>query len=74
MTDTLDATQNAIPDAIVVCLEKYGLAAPTRRIAQEAGVNEVTLFRRFGGMEEILRQLFGRLALEVRYIGDGRTT
>src|SRR5690242_701028 len=30
--------------------------ATTRRIAQEAGVNEVTLFRHFGSKEALIRQ------------------
>jgi AcrR family transcriptional regulator len=32
----------------------------TRRIADEAGVNEVTLFRQFGTKEELLREAIGR--------------
>ena len=31
----------------------------TRRIASEAGVNEVTLFRQFGSKEELLREAIG---------------
>lgn len=34
--------------------------ATTRRIATEAGVNEVTVFRHFGSKEQLLREAIGR--------------
>lgn len=40
--------------------------ATTRRIAQEAGVNEVTLFRHFGSKEALLREALFREGREVR--------
>lgn len=39
--------------------------ATTRRIAQEAGVNEVTLFRHFGSKEVLLREALGREGKDV---------
>jgi AcrR family transcriptional regulator len=39
--------------------------ATTRRIAQEAGVNEVTLFRHFGSKEALLREALFREGREV---------
>ena len=51
---------------LAAALKVYGTAgtrgATTRRIAQEAGVNEVTLFRHFGSKDALLRG-----AIEVSY-------
>ena len=41
------------------------LGTTTRRIATEAGVNEVTLFRQFGSKEQLLREAIGRNWAEV---------
>src|SRR5215203_2655427 len=49
-------TGNTILDAVLGCLATYGTAGlTTRRIAAMAGVNEVTIFRRFGSKEALLR-------------------
>jgi AcrR family transcriptional regulator len=42
--------------------------ATTRRIAQEAGVNEVTLFRHFGSKDTLLQEA---LAWESRHVSEG---
>lgn len=71
-----DATQKAILEAVATCIGQYGFrGTTTRRIAQAAGVNEVTLFRRFGSKAGLLAALFqreaGRMEAEaVRYTGD----
>lgn len=39
--------------------ERGFLGATTRRIAQAAGVNEVTLFRRFGSKQALLKEAIG---------------
>lgn len=49
------ATDNRLLDAALLVFEQVGFrAATTRRIADEAGVNEVTLFRRYGSKEHLL--------------------
>lgn len=49
------APDDQILDAAMRVFADVGLrAATTRRIAEEAGVNEVTLFRRFGTKEQLL--------------------
>lgn len=59
----LDATQVAILDAVLACVVKYGFGGlTTRRIAAEADVNEVTLFRRFGNKAALLKAAFQREA------------
>lgn len=49
--------------ALRVFMEEGLRGATTRRIAQEAGVNEVTLFRRFGTKESLLIAAMKRDAL-----------
>lgn len=72
----LDATQVAILDAVLTCVVKYGFGGlTTRRIAAEAGVNEVTLFRRFGNKTALIKAAFQREASfvqaeAVHYTGD----
>lgn len=72
----LDATQIAILDAVIACAIKYGFGGvTTRRIADEAGVNEVTIFRRFGSKAEVIKAAFAREASfvqaeAVHYTGD----
>jgi AcrR family transcriptional regulator len=46
--------------------ERGYLGATTRRIAEEAGVNEVTLFRRFGSKDALIRA-----AIEAVAVGSG---
>lgn len=71
-----DATQTAILDAAAACAAKYGFSGmTTRQIAQEAGVNEVTLFRRFKNKSGIINAAFQREAATViakvgAYTGD----
>ena len=58
---TLDKLQNAAGRILV----RSGLkAATTRRIAAEAGLSEMTLFRRFGTKEKLLSAVMDRLLLE----------
>lgn len=45
--------------AVKVYAEAGTRGATTRRIAQEAGVNEVTLFRHFGSKEQLIREALG---------------
>jgi AcrR family transcriptional regulator len=42
--------------------------ATTRRIAQEAGVNEITLFRHFGSKEALLHEAIARAGAEIESI------
>jgi len=56
---------NRILDAALKVFAETGYrGATTRRIAQLADVNEVTLFRHFGSKEELLQKAIGRLAAE----------
>lgn len=58
---TLDKLQNAAGRILV----RSGLkGATTRRIAAEAGLSEMTLFRRFGTKERLLSAVMDRLLLE----------
>ncbi|MEQ1504667.1 MAG: helix-turn-helix domain-containing protein, partial [Myxococcota bacterium] len=53
-----------ILDAALKVVQDVGLrAATTRRIADEAGVNEVTLFRRFGSKDQLLTDALRRRQL-----------
>lgn len=69
-------TDNAILDGAIACIAQYGVAgATTRRIAALAGVNEVTIFRRFGNKDALLQAAFRREAQRVEntalnYTGD----
>ena len=57
----MDKLQNAAGRILV----RSGLkAATTRRIAAEAGLSEMTLFRRFGTKERLLSAVMDRLLLE----------
>ena len=53
MTDTRD---KLLEVAIRIFAEAGYHGTTTRRIAQEAGVNEVTLFRQFGSKESLIRE------------------
>ena len=56
---------NRILDAALRVFAETGYrGATTRRIAQVADVNEVTLFRHFGSKEELLQKAMGRLTSE----------
>lgn len=75
-SETYDATQTAILDAAIACIAQFGFGGvTTRRIAEAAAVNEVTIFRRFGNKSEVLKAAFRREASFVRaeavyYSGD----
>ena len=57
----MDKLQNAAGRILV----RSGLkGATTRRIAAEAGLSEMTLFRRFGTKERLLSAVMDRLLLE----------
>ncbi len=57
--EELDRTQRAIIEGAIRAVAEYGFQnLTTRRIAEEAGVNEVTLFRRFGNKAAVLDALF----------------
>ena len=61
MTIPLDDTQTAILDAVIECLKEHGVSGlTTRRIADAARVNEVTLFRRFGTKAELIKAAYER--------------
>lgn len=74
--DEWDATQHAILDATVECAAERGFGGvTTRRVAQIAGVNEVTVFRRFGTKTDLLAAAFRREATRISddigdYTGD----
>ncbi|OAN37461.1 TetR/AcrR family transcriptional regulator [Mycolicibacterium iranicum] len=79
MTDPKwDATQLAVLDAAVTCAEQVGFGAmTTRRVAELAGVNEVTIFRRFGSKAGLVAAAFEREAATIAssvgdYTGDLR--
>ena len=69
-------TDSAILDGAIACVTQYGVAgATTRRIAALAGVNEVTIFRRFGNKDTLLQAAFQREARKMEnaalnYTGD----
>ena len=55
----LDKTQLAILEGTIQCIYKLGFQnLTTKCIAKEAGVNEVTIFRRFGSKTAVLDALF----------------
>ena len=59
MPNPLDDTQRAILEGAIQCIYKHGYQnVTTRCIAEEAGVNEVTIFRRFGTKAAVLDALF----------------
>lgn len=76
LTEEFDETQNAILDGVLGCISNYGFGGvTTRRIADAANVNEVTIFRRFGSKNEVLKAAFRREAHFVQteavyYTGD----
>lgn len=61
--------------ALQVITERGYNGATTRQIAAEAGINEVTLFRRFGNKSNLLRAVVeqeadGFMAAGIEYTGD----
>jgi AcrR family transcriptional regulator len=71
-----DATQTAVLDAVIACAEESGFRSlTTRRVAEVAGVNEVTIFRRFGSKAQLIAAAFEREAAAIsdqvgEYSGD----
>jgi AcrR family transcriptional regulator len=55
----VEARDQLLQAALKVYAESGTRGATTRRIAQEAGVNEVTLFRHFGSKETLIREALG---------------
>lgn len=71
----------SIPDsqildaALEVIIQRGYTGATTREIAAAAGINEVTLFRRFGNKESLLRSVVEAeatafIAADIEYTGD----
>jgi AcrR family transcriptional regulator len=61
-----DATQTAVLDAVIACAEESGFRSlTTRRVAEVAGVNEVTIFRRFGSKAKLIAAAFEREATSI---------
>ncbi|HEY9857474.1 MAG TPA: helix-turn-helix domain-containing protein, partial [Stenomitos sp.] len=70
-----DETQEAIVEAAFRAFGDFGYEkATTKRIAEYAGVNEVTIFRKFGNkaalMQEAVRREMEALQAHIRYTGD----
>lgn len=67
-----DKTQIAVLDATVACVEECGFGGlTTRRVAELAGVNEVTIFRRFGSKAALIAAAFEREAARMHgLVGD----
>jgi AcrR family transcriptional regulator len=55
-----DSRERIVRAAARVFAEAGYRGATTRRIAQVAGVNEVTIFRHFGSKDELIREAVGR--------------
>ena len=53
---TMDVREQLLEAAVAVFAQAGFRGATTRRIAQEAGVNEVTLFRQFGSKEGLIME------------------
>ena len=63
--------QRLLDAAYRVCAERGLHGATTREIADEAQVNEVTLFRHFGNKEKLIAALFQRsVAAQVESLSD----
>jgi AcrR family transcriptional regulator len=58
----MEAREKILDAAVQVFSEAGSRGATTRRIAEVAGVNEVTLFRQFGCKERLLREALGRVS------------
>ena len=59
-----------ILDSVIPVIRALGPAAPSRRLAEAAGVAEGTIFRVFGDKKSLLRAVFERLAVHA-YDLDG---
>lgn len=58
--------RNAIVAAAIEVIAEQGLAAPTARIAREAGVAEGTLFTYFASKDELINALYVELKSDLR--------
>lgn len=58
----MDAREQLLQAAVKVYSQSGVRGATTRRIAQEAGVNEVTLFRHFGSKDALLQEALAQKA------------
>jgi AcrR family transcriptional regulator len=58
----MEAREKILDAALQVFSEAGSRGATTRRIAEVAGVNEVTLFRQFGCKERLLREALVRVS------------
>lgn len=58
----MDVRERLLDAALRVFQEAGSRGATTRRIAAEAGVNEITLFRHFGSKGVLLSEALGRVA------------
>ena len=56
----MDVREKILRAAVTVFAEVGFRGATTRRIAQEAGVNEITLFRHFGSKDRLLHEAISR--------------
>jgi len=56
----MDVRDKILRAAVTVFAEVGFRGATTRRIAQEAGVNEITLFRHFGSKDRLLHEAISR--------------
>ncbi|MFN8059776.1 MAG: helix-turn-helix domain-containing protein [Vicinamibacterales bacterium] len=65
----MDAREALLHATLKVYAEAGTRGATTRRIAQEAGVNEVTLFRHFGSKEALIREALGAGAERALAVG-----
>ena len=59
----MDVRDKILRAAVTVFAEVGFRGATTRRIAQEAGVNEITLFRHFGSKDRLLHEAISRSEL-----------
>lgn len=61
----MDRRQEILAAAAVVFAQYGFLGSTTRRIAEAAGVNEITLFRYFGSKEVLLREAMQHVTLSI---------
>lgn len=55
----IDTKKRLLEATLKLISEKGYMGATTRKIAQEAGVTELTLFRHFGSKEKLFKELLG---------------
>lgn len=62
-SDAASTRARLIAAASKVCAERGLQGTTTREIAEEAGVNEVTLFRQFGSKDKLMAAMFAEMGL-----------